>query len=127
MNATAKPRARKAPAAARPTFEQISALALDKAEEDIKRLVSIRCADEHWLDADHDVDYAVELALSHIRAMRTTAFKDGAEFSLSWLKAGAAINLASRAFSRTGCAYERCLKDAGRMFAQLAELVEFVG
>lgn len=124
MDATPTRGARKAPAA-RPTFEQISALALDKAEEDIKRLVSIRCADEHWLDADTDVDYAVELALSHIRAMRAITFKDGAEFGLSWLKAGAAINLASRAFSRTGCAYERFLKDAAHMFTQLAELVEF--
>lgn len=127
MNATAKPRARKAPAAARPTFEQMMALALAKAEDDLCRLVRTRCADEHWKDADSDVDYAVELALSHIRAMKERNFEDAAEFCLTWGHAGAAINLAAKAFSRTDCAYNRFLRDAARMFEQVGELVEFAG
>lgn len=90
MNTTAKPRARKAPAAARPTFEQMIALALAKAEDDLGRLVRTRCADEHWRDADSDVDYAVELALGHIRSMKTRHFGDAAEFCLTWGHAGAA-------------------------------------
>ncbi|MDR3018642.1 MAG: hypothetical protein LBV56_24690 [Delftia acidovorans] len=127
MNVTTKPRARKAPATARPTFEQMMALALAKAEDDLGRLVSTRCADEHWKDADSDVDYAVELALSHIRAMKDRNFEDAAEFCFIWGYAGAAINLAAKAFSRTDCAYSRFLRDTVHMFAQVGELVEFSG
>ncbi|KAA9181986.1 MULTISPECIES: hypothetical protein [Delftia] len=125
MNATAKTRARKAPAVARPTFEQMMALALAKAEDDLDRLVRTRCADEYWKDVDADIDYAVELALGHIRSMKARNFEDAAEFCLTWGHAGAAINLAAKAFSRTDCAYGRFLRDAVHMFAQVAELVEF--
>lgn len=44
---------------------------------------------------------------------------------LAWGHAGAAINLAAKAFSRTDCAYSRFLRDTVHMFAQVAELVEF--
>lgn len=127
MNTTAKTRARKAPAVARPTFEQMTALALDRAEERLTWLISIRCEDEAWNDDDVNVDFAVELALMQIRRMKTEVVSDSSGFLTQWFRAGAAIELGCKAFSRDACHYRWSLESTCAMFTQVAGLVEFLG
>ena len=109
-----------------PTFQQAVAMALAKAEWDLKYIINTRRNDEQWDDNDVDVDYAVELALCHVQSMKAVAFADFDHFSTDWYKAAAAINLGIKIFSRNDCAYIRCLKCAGNMFQQTADMVEFV-
>lgn len=109
-----------------PTFQQAVAMALAKAEKDLKNIINIRCADEHWRDEDVDVDCAVELALSHVQHMKAANFADFDHFSTDWYKAAAAVNLGLKVFSRNECSYMRSLADAGAMFRQTADMVEFL-
>lgn len=127
MNATAKPRARKAPAAERPTFEQMMALVLDKAEDSLKRIIEIPREDQEWSDDDEDVDSAMSLALEQILHMREHPPRDLGDFCTRWSRAAAVVNLSCKTFSRQKCHYRWCLEDSRLMFDQLADLVEFVG
>ena len=115
-----------ATAPGQPTFQQMAALAITKAESDLKTICKIRCADERWNDDDVDVDNAVELALCQIQRMKEVEFADFGQFATNWYMAGAAINLGVKAFSRDDCAYKRFLTGASEMFGQMAEMVEFV-
>ena len=108
-----------------PTFQQMVALAITKAEMDLKCLINIRCTDDRWSDDDNDTDFAVELAASHVEQMKGMKFETGVEFDLEWYKAAGALNLASKAFSREDCVYARFLSSTCKMFEHMATLVEF--
>lgn len=126
MNATAKPRARKAPAAARPSFEQMLALVLDKAEDRLQRIIEIPREDQEWSDEDEDIDFAMSLALEQILQMKEHPPCDLGDFCTRWSRAAAVVNLGCKTFSRQRCHYRWCLEDSRAMFDQLADLVEFV-
>lgn len=108
-----------------PTFQQMVALAITKAEMDLKCLINIRCTDDRWSDDDNDTDFAVELAASHVEQMKGMKFETSVEFDLEWYKAAGALNLASKAFSREDCVYARFLSSTCKMFEHMAILVEF--
>ena len=126
MDATPTRAAHKA-AVARPTFEQMTALALDKAQDRLKRLIEIRLEDKQWSDDDEDVDFAVSLALEHLVRMKESPPRDLGDFCTRWSRAAAIVNLGCKTFSRQKCHYQWCLEDSRAMFDQLADLVEFVG
>lgn len=127
MDATSQPkkRATKAQSAALPGVSQMIALALEMAEGNLRDLISIRCNDEHWDDADVDVDNVTELALAHIMRMKDEGLERSEEFEGQWFVVISAVNLAAKAFSRTDCRYARSLKQAVHVFSALAEAVEF--
>ncbi len=124
MKDTAKNPASQAPSAM-PGFQQVIALALTKADADLQRIIETRSVDEHWDDADTNVDFSIELALTHIDRMKTMTFDTADGFCYEWFKAGGAVHLALHAFSRPNCAYFRMLEGLSGMFAQIAGFVEF--
>lgn len=89
--------------------------------------MQIRCEDEQWSDDDVHVDFAVELALMHIRRLKTEAISDSSRFLSEWFRAGAAIELGREVFSRDACHYRWSLETTCAMFTQVADLIEFVG
>ncbi|QPS09561.1 hypothetical protein I6G66_05935 [Delftia acidovorans] len=125
MNATAKPRARKAPAAARPSFEQMLALVLDRAEDCLQRIIEIPREDQEWSDEDEDIDSAMSLALEQVLQMKEHPPCDLGDFCTRWSRAAAVVKLGCKTFSRQSCHYRWCLEDPRAMFDQLADLVEF--
>lgn len=126
MKDTAKQAASQVQAApALPSLKQVIALSITKATSDLQRIVEMRSTDEHWDDDDVHVDFAVELALTHIERMKTMAFEGEGDFSYEWFKVAGALNLGLQTFSRKDCAYFRMLKGACGMFNHLAGLVEF--
>lgn len=127
MKANTQPKAAATPAAL-PSFQQMMALALEKTESDLRGLIRIRCNDEHWdEDADVHVDFAVELALSHVERMKTMGFEESLGFCAEWFKVVGAVNLAHKSFSRNDCLYSRSLKSACCMLDQVMELVDYCG
>ena len=124
MKDTTRPKA--TATAALPTFQQVVALALGKAVSDLRRLIEIRCSDEQWDDADVDVDFAVELALTHIERMKELRFDAYDDFNHQWFKAAAAVNMGKKLFSRQDCWYSQSLAGTCSMFDQMAGLIEFV-
>ena len=129
MNATAQRhrRATAAQDATLPSIKQAIALALAMAEARLRCLISVRCNDEHWSEADLDVDNATEIALVQILRMKELGLEHSHEFDAQWFMAAAALNLAEKAFSRKDCAYARVLAGAVDVFRVLAEAVEFAG
>lgn len=125
MKDTTRPKA-EASKAALPTFQQVIALALAKAEQNLRRLIEIRCNDERWADADVDVDFAVELALTHLERMKAMSFENYNGLDYEWFKVAAALKLGKKQFSRPDCNYSRTLESTCNMFDQMAELFEFV-
>lgn len=109
-----------------PTFQQVVALALGKAESNLRQLIEVRCNDEHWAEADTDVDFAVELALTHLERMKGMSFEGYTGFDYEWFKVASALNMSQRLFSRQDCWYRRHLVSTCEMFNQMAELIEFV-
>lgn len=124
MSKSTQPKAAATPGAL-PTFHHVIALAITKADSDLRKIAGMRVSDEHWDDADVYVDFAIELALTHIECMKTMTFEEDGEFSYEWFKVAGAVNLGRAVFSRKDCAYFRMLEGACEMFDQLAELVEF--
>lgn len=108
-----------------PSFPQVVALAIEKAEISLRRLIEIRCGDEKWADEDADVDFAVELAAAHIERMKGMGLQNYDDFSQEWFKVAGAVQLGRKAFSRGDCWYFRALVGTCGMFEQIAELVEF--
>lgn len=110
-----------------PSFRQMSTLALEKIESDLRLLVDIRKKDEEWDEADVNVELSLDLALGEVQRMKQERFAGDAEFSTRWFTATSAICLASEVFSRSGSSfYGRVLSRAARDCELLAELCEFV-
>ena len=108
-----------------PTFGQMVALALVKAEQELQSLCRVRCNDEHWDEADVDVDYSIELAAAHIDRMKTMEFVNCHDFDAEWFKAGGALNMACKCFLRTDCVYARHLAHTAAMFEHMSSMIEF--
>ena len=107
-----------------PTFDQMLALMLTHAGEQLNRLKSIRWDDGEWNDDDDDANFTAALALSHIERMKAMAFKSYNDFAPAWYQVAAAINLADRHFSRKNSAYGRTMADLKLVFQLGPELVE---
>lgn len=120
----AKPCPKLAPVAM-PTAQQTMLAALAYVQNSLEHLARVRCEDEDWDDDDVDVDYAVDLALEHIKRLRASLPHDRDEFDRHWFMAAASINLSVRAFSRTDCYYYRSLKGLQKKFEVLVGAVEF--
>lgn len=113
------------PASARlPSREQLMALALDKAEDELRRLLKIRCEDDEWSDADVDVDNAVEVALHRVRELQTKAPLSLREFENSWHEIISVLNLSAKAFSRPDTYYLRTLNAVHEFFDVMIDLIE---
>lgn len=123
MNSTSSTRSMEV--AGLPSAQQTIAMALEMVESQLRGLIAIRCADEHWDDADLDVDNATELALAHILGMKEKGYERHNDFDTPWFTAASVVNLAAKAFSRKGCHYSRALASAVEMFQVLARAVEF--
>lgn len=111
---------------AAPNVGQMVALAMEKAEHDLKGLLEARAQDDRWSDEDVDVDFSVELAYSHVLRMKEMEFKSKDDFCLEWYKVGAAVNQGRKLFTRKDCFYFRSLDRTASMFENVAELVQFV-
>lgn len=123
--AQAEPCPKLAPVAM-PTMKQMMLASLVWVQASLEGLVHIRCNDDEWDDNDVDVEYAVDLALEHIKSLRQDLPDDRDLFDRRWFMAAAAINLSVRAFSRTGCHYYRALTGVQKKFDVLVSAVEFV-
>lgn len=108
-----------------PTLRQTMLMALAIVQKSLEDLVDIRRKDEAWDDDDVDVDYAVGLALAHIKSLRANPPAGRNQFDHAWFMAAAAINLSVRVFSRTDCYYYRSLSGAKKRFEVLVAAVEF--
>lgn len=109
-----------------PSADQAMLTAIAHVQHSLEHLVRVRCDDKEWDDKDVDVDFAVDLALTHIRRMREELPLDRSTFENRWHMAGAAINLGARSFSRPDSMYCHWLRSAQRQFEVLVEMVEFV-
>lgn len=108
-----------------PSTQQTMLAALAFVQSSLEWLVKTRLSDEEWDDDDVDVDYAVDLALEHIKGLRSNLPDDRDVFDRQWFMAAAAINLSVRAFSRTDCCYYRALTGVQQKFEVLVAAVEF--
>lgn len=108
------------------TTKQAMLTALAFVQDSLERLEHIRFNDEAWDEKDVDVDYAVGLALVHIKSLRATLPSDRAVFDNQWFMAAAAVALSARTFSRTDCHYFRALASLQKKFEVLRAMVEFV-
>lgn len=108
-----------------PTWQQTMTLALAFIENSMEQLVLIRIDDKGWNDSDVDVVLGVDLALAHIKRLRSDPPKVHGHFDEEWLKAAAAINLCLRAFSRSDSYYFRQLELVKQQFHVLADAVNF--
>lgn len=125
MKDTTRPKADATPTAL-PSFQQLVALAIAKAEFDLEHICRIRCTDEHWSDEDNEVDNAVDLALDQVRRMKCLQFEQFDQFIGEWFKVSAVLNLGAKSFSRKDCAYMRFLDGSCHMFSHAAEMAEFI-
>lgn len=129
MSATPKKQAKPCPKQvapiALPTWQQTMATALAFVQNSMEQLALIRCDDQNWDEVDVDVDFAVELALGHIKRMRADPPTVRSRFDDEWFKAAAAINLSVGAFSRQDSFYFRRLASVKKQFDVLVEAVEF--
>jgi hypothetical protein len=109
-----------------PTFAQVIALLITKAEHDLSRLPHIRDEDdEHWNDEDIGAELAAALVLDKVRSLKAKAFAGSMEFGTDWHKCTYTLELALNAFSRKDCHYYRTLNGLHALFDQGVELVEF--
>lgn len=122
----AKPSQKKAAPAALPTWQQTMELALASAQLSMEELVRIRVGDEDWIEDDVDVDFAVNLALGHIKRLRADPPTGPGRFDREWFQAAAVINLSVATFSRQNCCFFRHLEYVKKQFEVLAEAVDFV-
>lgn len=111
---------------AMPTLQQAMVAALGHVQATLERLMRACHEDDEWDDKDDNVDFAMELALAHIRRMRAELPLDRSTFESSWRMAGAVISLGVRSFSRPDSMYCHWLRSAYRQFEVLVEMVEFV-
>lgn len=128
MSTTTQKQAKPCPKAtplALPTWQQAMALALAFIESSMEQLVRIRIDDKNWSDSDVDVVCGVDLALAHIKRLRTDMPTDHARFDAEWFKAAAAINLSLRVFSRPDSYYFRQLESVKRQCDVLVDAVQF--
>ncbi|MBL8356161.1 MAG: hypothetical protein JNM01_15190 [Delftia acidovorans] len=109
-----------------PSADQAMLTAIAHIQHTLEHLVQVRYDDKEWDDKDVDVDFAVDLALSHIRLLRAELPLDRSTFENKWFMAGAAVNLGAQAFSRPSSLYYRWLTAAQRQFEVLVDLVAFV-
>nr|WP_312379570.1 hypothetical protein [Delftia acidovorans] len=100
--------------------------AIAHIQHTLEHLMRVRYDDKDWDDKDVDVDFAVDLALSHIRLLRAELPLDRSTFENKWFMAGAAVNLGAQSFSRPSSLYYRWLTAAQRQFEVLVDLVAFV-
>ncbi|MBB6579585.1 hypothetical protein HNP33_003699 [Comamonas odontotermitis] len=108
-----------------PKSGQLAEMFLTIAADKLKSLQSIRENDEQWTEADVNVDFAIDLAVDHIRAMTSRGFNDSGVFVVDWYKAAAAVELSLSAFSRPSCWYGRSLKVTAEFFRQAPELFDY--
>ncbi|EZP50529.1 hypothetical protein [Delftia sp. RIT313] len=110
-----------------PTLQQTMLLVTSYVEWSLEEVIKERCKDVGWDDKDVDVDFAVDLALTHVRLLRAEIPLDRSTFESKWFMAGAAVNLAAKTFSRPDSLYYRRLIAARRQFEVLFELLDFFG
>lgn len=110
-----------------PNFGQMVALAMEKAEHDLKGLLEARAQDDRWSDDDVSVDLSIELAFDHLKQMKNAEFKSKDDFCWEWYKVGAAVKQSCKLFTRKDCFYYRSLERTSSMFENVADLVQFVG
>lgn len=121
-----KPGAQQVTPMALPTWQQTMELALASVQRSMEQLVRMRLDDEDWSDDDVDVDFAVNMALSHIKRLRADPPTVPGSFDREWFQAAAVINLSVATFSRQDCSFANCLGYVKKQFEVLAEAVDFV-
>lgn len=109
-----------------PCADQAMLTAIAHVQHTLEHLMRVRYDDKEWDDKDVDVDFAMDLALTHIRLLRADLPLDRSTFENRWFMAGAAVNLGTRTFSRPNSPYFRWLTAAQRQFDVLVDMVVFV-
>lgn len=109
-----------------PGADQAMLMALAYVQHTLEQLMLVRLKDEEWDERDFDVDFAMGLALAHVRLLRAELPLDRSTFENRWFMAGAAVNLSARTFSRPDAPYFHWLTDVQRQFEMLVDVVEFV-
>ncbi|WP_349335516.1 hypothetical protein [Delftia sp. DS1230] len=109
-----------------PDSQQMMALAIRCAEHRLEVLVATIDTDNARDETDVEVELVAELALHHIRRMKSMEFSSGRDFDNEWYRARAAVALAVQAFSRPDSVYGKRLSLVLRGFDEGASFVEFV-
>lgn len=109
-----------------PDSQQMMALAIRCAEHRLEVLVATIDTDNARDETDVEVELVAELALHHIRRMKSMEFSSGRDFDNEWSRARAAVALAVQAFSRPDSVYGKRLSLVLRGFDEGASFVEFV-
>ena len=109
-----------------PDSQQMMAIAIRCAEHRLEVLVATIDTDNARDDTDVQVELVAELALHHIRRMKSMEFSSSRDFDNEWYRARAAVALAVQAFSRPDSVYGKRLSLVLRGFDEGASFVEFV-
>lgn len=121
MNATATTNL----AQAMPTLEQAASMFLGVAAKKLQSLENIRKKDTEWLDADVNVDMAIELVSERVLAMSEKMFPSADAFASEWYKISSVVNLSMTSFSRPSSWYGRTLQDAAQFFQQVPDILHY--